>query len=109
MMRELCRLNAVDNADANAGLEGVATLVIFNGLAAPLYGAWGGSSVPSAPNAGAWDFAIPGESYMTVPVRADSGAFRLVVDYTGAVPSDDVQAVVYGSECAWAPFVGPLA
>jgi hypothetical protein len=106
MIANVARLPAEDGARVTVELDaGYLTLVFLNGLAAPILGRWGGQP----PTAQVWDFVVPGESYMTVPIPGGSNAATLVVAYPGAVPAADVQAIIAASDCAWAPFVGPLA
>lgn len=101
---ELGRLPATDGAKATFDLPADAeSLVVLNGLAAVIYGKWG-----SPPTAGSWDFAVPGEAYMTIPRAGAAGRVHLLVAYPGAVPAADVQAVILAAPCAWPPFVGPL-
>ena len=83
---------------------GARTLVALNGLAAVLYGAYG-----RPPTAVDWDFAIPGQAYMALPLTGGENVVHLLVAYPGAPPAADVQAVIWASECAWPPFVGPVA
>lgn len=80
------------------------TLVVENALTAVIYAAWG-----RQPTTTDWDFAIPGSSLFTIPVLGGESKLRLIVDYPGAVPATDVQAVVWASECRWPPFVAPIA
>ncbi|MCC7134062.1 MAG: hypothetical protein IT352_15500 [Gemmatimonadales bacterium] len=110
MTAELGRINAADNADSgNLGVEGLRAILVTNALAAPIYGRWSTTDAAPTPSETEWDLAIPGEAYMVIPVPDDVRTLRLKVDYPGAVPGDDVQAVIVGTECSWSPFVGPLA
>jgi hypothetical protein len=80
------------------------TLIVLNGLTAPIYAAYGRPA-----SATDWDFAIPGQAYMTIPLTGGENVLHVLVDYPGAVPAADVQAVIWASECRWPPFIGPVA
>lgn len=106
---ELGKLTPAELA-AVVPVEDYASLVIENGLAAPIFVRWGeAENDPPAPTSSDWDWSVPGESLMIVPVPAGKRRARLLVVYPGPAPTSDVAAIVHGSECAWAPQVGPLA
>lgn len=106
---ELTRFPASDAADT-VNVEGLASLVILNGLTAPIFIRWGdGENDPPEPTFFDWDWSVPGESLSIVPIPETARRARVRVIY-GAPPAvTDVAAVVLGSACTWAPQVGPVA
>lgn len=95
---------------ATFAVDEYATLVVLNALAAPIFIRWGDNeSDPVAPTFFEWDWSVPGEALMLIPIPAGVRRARFLVIYPGAPPVTDVRAVIHGSECAWAPQVGPLA
>lgn len=106
---ELAKLTPTE-LEATVPVDDYASLVIANGLAAPIFIRWGvAENDPPDPTFFDWDWAVPGESLMIVPVPAGERRAKMLVIYPGAPPVTDVAAVVHGSACAWAPQVGPLA
>ena len=104
-MIELGRVGAVDGSTVTFDVSADArTLVIVNQLSAYLWIQWGGT----APRAIEWDWPGSGSALLVIPLPPAPGRVTLLVDYPGAVPAGDVQAIVFESDCAWAPFVGAI-
>lgn len=103
-MSELGRLTAVDGQRQALALDpGHETIVVENQLSAVIYAAFG-----RQPSVTEFDFVVPGSALFTIPVVGGQDRLSLLVDYAGAVPAGDVQAIVWATECRWPPFVGPL-
>lgn len=104
-MAELGRLTAQDGAKGSYTLDPDAeTLIVENGLTAVIYGAYG-----REPSATEWDFAVPGGALFTLPILGGQARLYVLVDYPGAVPAGDVQAILWTTGCKWPPSVGPIA
>lgn len=106
MITELGRLPATNGETKTFDIPDEASAIVFeNALEAVIYGRWGGI----APTAALWDFAIPGDALFTLPRLGGAARMTLMVAYPGAVPSTDVQAVIWASSCVFPPFVGAIA
>lgn len=102
---ELGRLGASDGNTAVLGIpDEVQTIWLVNALTAPVWMLWGFTTQdPPAASATEWDTAAPGSAITVIPVPEGAQTVRMTVDYPGAVPVADVQAVAYGTRCAFPP------
>lgn len=103
-MTELGRVLPADGAKLKVTLDpDTETILVENALSAVIYAAYG-----REPSAIDWDFVIPGSALFTIPAKGGESVLHLLVDYSGAVPATDVQAIVWAAGCRWPPFVGAI-